>query len=115
MSDFIRADEQALLARTGSDRNFAPGSLLAIPPADASKVKTHTAVGAKIKQALVDYGGYFVDDTGSKRGGAALCMEPGVSTEVAEAYGPRQDFHIQTQVSQQLATGDNMRRAETCG
>ena len=89
MPDFIRADEQALLARTGSDRNFAPGSLLAIPPADASKVKTHTAVGAKIKQALVDYGGYFVDDTGSKRGGAALCMEPGVSCEIAQWYAVR--------------------------
>jgi hypothetical protein len=45
----------------GSDRNFAPGSLLAIPPAVADGVKTTTAVGAKIKQALIDYGGYFVD------------------------------------------------------
>ena len=61
-------------------------------------VKTTTAVGAKIKQALIDYGGYFVDDTGSQRGGAAICMEPGVSTEVAKEYGPEQDFHIQTQV-----------------
>ena len=61
----------------GVDRNFAPGSLvrlfdrfstdsemimfvfcltrqLAIPPADAEKLKTTTAVGAKIKQALVE-------------------------------------------------------------
>lgn len=111
----------------GSDRNFAPGSLLAIPPAVADSVKTTTAVGAKIKQALTDYGGYFVDgkratvcerlafisarlrcygvllaahhaDTGSKQGGAAICMEPGVSDEVVKMYGHEQDFHIQNQV-----------------
>lgn len=37
-------------------------------------------------------------DTGSKQGGAAICMEPGVSDEVAKMYGPAQDFHIQKQV-----------------
>jgi len=76
-------------------------------------VKTTTAVGAKIKQALIDYGGYFVDDTGSQRGGAAICMEPGVSTEVAKAYGPEQDFHIQTQVRAQQPTQFKLKRKPT--
>ena len=50
----------------GVDRNLAPGALLAIPPATADGVITTTQVGAKIKQALLDFGGYFVD-------GAAPC------------------------------------------
>eukprot|EP01050_Picozoa_sp_SAG11_P022095 SAG11_NODE_4085_length_2073_cov_2.103343_1_plen_456_part_00 len=82
----------------GSNPHLAPGALLALPPSLAASLTTTTAVGARIKQALTDYGGYIVDDTGGKAGGAALCMEPGVSTEVAKAYGPQQDFHIQKQV-----------------
>eukprot|EP01043_Picozoa_sp_COSAG02_P109515 COSAG02_NODE_45599_length_355_cov_1.789062_1_plen_59_part_10 len=34
-------------------------------------------------------------DTGSKQGGAAICMEPGVSEEVVKMYGHAQNFHIQ--------------------
>ena len=36
--------------------------------------------------ALVDFGGYIVDDTGSQQGGGALCMERGVTAELREAY-----------------------------
>jgi hypothetical protein len=47
----------------GSNPELMPGSLLAIPPSVADSVKTTTVPGAKIKQALVDYGAYIVDDT----------------------------------------------------
>jgi hypothetical protein len=82
----------------GEDRHFAPGALLAIPPAVSETLALTTPVGRKIGQALTDFGGYIVDDTGSKRGGGAICMEPGVSDEVVAAYGPDQDFHIQAKV-----------------
>ena len=48
----------------GSDKNVVPGALLALPAAVAHSVQTVTVVGTKIKQALVDYGAYIVDDTG---------------------------------------------------
>ena len=82
----------------GQDRFLAPGALLAIPPSLSGTLGLTTPVAAKIEQALTDFGGYLVDDTGAKAGGAALCMEPGVSDEVVEAYGPQQDFHIQNAV-----------------
>ena len=83
----------------GQDKYLAPGSLLAIPPTLSETLKAlKTPVGSKIAQALTDFGGYLVDDTGSKRGGGGLCMEPGVSDEVVAAYGPEQDFHIQNKV-----------------
>ena len=52
-----------MLRYNGTNPFLAPGSLLAIPPADADSVRTATTPGEKIKQALVDYGGYLVDDT----------------------------------------------------
>lgn len=48
----------------GTNRYVAPGALLAIPAANAASVATTTVIGGKIKQALVDYGGYLVDGTG---------------------------------------------------
>lgn len=71
----------------GTDRTLAPGSLLAIPPAVAATIKVTTVPGAQLKQALTDYGGYIVDDTGSQRGGAAICMEPGAAAELKKQYG----------------------------
>ena len=53
---------------TGTNRYVAPGALLAIPASSAAACKTTTVIGAKLKQALVDYGGYIVD--GSGRGNA---------------------------------------------
>eukprot|EP00656_Telonema_subtile_P020762 TRINITY_DN21836_c0_g1_i1.p1 TRINITY_DN21836_c0_g1~~TRINITY_DN21836_c0_g1_i1.p1 ORF type:complete len:382 (+),score=79.09 TRINITY_DN21836_c0_g1_i1:242-1387(+) len=76
----------------GLDPVLAPGALLALPLTAA--VHTSTAVGGKIKQALTEYGGYLVDDTGSKRGGGALCLEAGVAAEVKRQYGPEYDFDI---------------------
>ena len=84
--------------RTSRGKSTSQGSLLAIPLAVATTLVTATTVGAKIKAALTDYGGYVVDDTGSKAGGAALCMEPGVSKEVVRAYGPEQNFDITVKV-----------------
>jgi hypothetical protein len=70
----------------GSDPNVAPGTLLAIPEDVAAGVHTSTVVGGKIKQALVDYGGYLVDDTGAGNS-AAVCMEAAVNDEMRSTYG----------------------------
>jgi len=66
-----------------------PGSLLAIPPsiANTTRAKLTTIPGQKIFDALVDYGGYIVDDTGSEVGGAAICMEHIVNEEIKAEYG----------------------------
>jgi hypothetical protein len=61
-------------------------------------VTTTTVVGLRIKQALTQFGGYLVDDTGSKSGGAAICMEPGVELEVARAF-PGVTFNISNPIS----------------
>lgn len=71
---------------TGTNPHLVPGALLAIPAADAAGLTMRTAVGRKIKQALVDYGGYVVDDTGSGNT-AAICMDAAVNTEMRETYG----------------------------
>lgn len=63
---------------------LAPGSLLAIPPEQAATVRTTTTVGSKIRQALIDYGGYLVDDTAGNS--AAICMEAGVNEEMRKTY-----------------------------
>ena len=55
----------------GTNRHVAPGALLALPAAAAAAVKTVTAVGGKIKRALVDYGGYIVDGSGSGPAGGS--------------------------------------------
>jgi hypothetical protein len=66
-----------------------PGALLAVPPAAAPAVRAALATepGRRILDALTDFGGYIVDDTGSWQGGGAVCMEMGVNAEVAAAYG----------------------------
>ena len=71
---------------TGTDPNIAPGSLLAIPSDVAAGLTMTTVPGAKILQALVDYGAYIVDDTGGGNT-AAICMEADVNDEMRRAYG----------------------------
>ncbi len=71
---------------TGSDPHIAPGALLAIPAAASASIKTNTVVGGKIKQALVDFGAYIVDDTGGGNS-VALCMEARVNDEMRKTYG----------------------------
>ena len=71
---------------TGTDPHVAPGALLAIPASAASGVKTTTVAGGKIKRALVEYGGYIVDDTGGGNS-AAICMEADVNAEMRSAFG----------------------------
>jgi len=60
-----------------------------VPPARLAPLlaKLATEPARKIAQALADWGGYLVDDTGSWEGGAALCMESGVNAEIETAYG----------------------------
>jgi hypothetical protein len=71
----------------GVDKNVAPGALLAIPAGPiAASVHVTTVVGAKIKQALIDYGAYIVDDTGGGNS-VAVCMEADVNEEMRRAYG----------------------------
>ena len=66
--------------------SLAPGALLALPSANASALHMRTPIGAKIKQALTDYGGYLVDDTGDGNS-AAICMEADVNLELRQTYG----------------------------
>jgi len=79
-------------AYTGTNPYVAPGALLAIPAAVAPAVAVTTTIGRKIKQALVDYGGYLVDGTGPEslppsRQSAAVCMDALVNAEMRAAYG----------------------------
>ena len=69
---------------TGTDPNVAPGALLAIPETTARHLNMSTVVGRKIKEALVDYGAYIVDDTGGGNS-AAICMEADVNSEMRQA------------------------------
>lgn len=68
--------------------SLKPGALLAVPPGDAPRVAAGLATepARRILAALVDFGGYIVDDTGSQQGGGALCMERGVTAELRQAY-----------------------------
>ena len=72
----------------GTNPFVKPGALLAIPPSEAPSVRAglRTEPARRILQALTDFGGYIVDDTGSQQGGAALCMERGVTAELLAAY-----------------------------
>jgi hypothetical protein len=81
----------------GTNPLLKPGALLAVPPpALPALLASLTTVPARqVAQALTDYGGYIVDDTGSQRGGAALCMEAGVSDELTRAYGPAYSVRIE--------------------
>ena len=73
----------------GTNPHLKPGALLAVPPALAPALLARlTTVPAKrIAQALVDYGGYIVDDTGSQEGGGAVCAESGVNAELEREFG----------------------------
>ena len=71
----------------GTNALLKPGALLAVPPAALPPLLALHPVASRVAQALADYGGYIVDDTGSRAGGAALCMEAGVSAELQRAYG----------------------------
>lgn len=77
---------------TGTNRFVAPGALLAIPSAAAEEVATTTLIGAKIKRAMIDYGGYIVDGSGHGTGAhphhnlAAICMDAEVNAEMREHY-----------------------------
>jgi hypothetical protein len=73
----------------GTNPLVVPGALLAVPPAAAPGVAAglRTEPARRILAALTDYGGYLVDDTGSQRGGGALCAEAAVKDELAAVYG----------------------------
>jgi hypothetical protein len=71
---------------TGTDPHVAPGSLMALPAHVAETINMTTTVGKKIKQALVDYGAYIVDDTGGGNS-VAICMEAQVNDEMRKNYG----------------------------
>ncbi len=71
----------------GTLPSLAPGALLAIPADQAAALAPMTtAIGAKIQQALVDYGGYLVDDTGAGNS-AAICMHADVNDEMRGNVG----------------------------
>lgn len=70
----------------GDDPYVAPGALLGLPAAVSASINTSTVVGHKIKQALTDYGGYIVDDTGGGNS-VAICMESQVNDEMRKIYG----------------------------
>lgn len=73
----------------GTDPNVVPGALLALDPTSASfaALNVSTEVGNRVKQALTDYGGYIVDDTGGSGNTAAICLEATVNDEMREQYG----------------------------
>jgi len=70
----------------GTNPHVVPGALLAIPSELSSVVNISTTIGGKIKQALIDFGAYIVDDTGAGNM-AAICMEAPVNAEMRAAYG----------------------------
>lgn len=70
----------------GTNPHVAPGSLLAIPADLAGSVNVTTVVGKKIKEALTNYGGYLVDDTGAGNSVAA-CMDAAVNDEMRHVFG----------------------------
>ena len=76
---------------SGQLPGLAEGSLLALPAVVAASVAVNTTVGAKLKAALTDYGGYIVDGTGDGNGprdpSAAICMDAAVNDEMRRAYG----------------------------
>ena len=90
---------------TGRNPAVAEGSLLAIPAAMAAHVNVTTVPGAKIKQALVDYGGYLVDGTGDNSTAspghpagameAAICMDAVVNSELRGLLGYAPTYNSQ--------------------
>eukprot|EP00039_Didymoeca_costata_P015349 m.259415 g.259415 ORF g.259415 m.259415 type:complete len:433 (-) comp16203_c0_seq6:4197-5495(-) len=74
----------------GTNPYVAPGALLAIPSFLEGNVSVQTAIGARIKDAMVNYGGYLVDGTGrgsAKHNSVALCMDALVNSEMREHFG----------------------------
>ena len=55
--------------------------------ASFAALNVSTEVGNRVKQALTDYGGYIVDDTGGSGNTAAICLEATVNDEMREQYG----------------------------
>jgi len=86
-SDAYTWNTGSRLAYNGTNPYLVPGALLAIPPTLANKVQTTTVPGAKIKDALLQFGGYIVDDTASDS--AAICCEGDASIEFEQVYGER--------------------------
>ena len=78
-------DSSAPTRYTGTDPNVQPGSLLAVPVAVGARMTLSSEPAQRILQALIDYGGYLVDNTAGNRG--TVCAEFGVSTEVEANYG----------------------------
>eukprot|EP00730_Choanoeca_flexa_P004591 TRINITY_DN11742_c0_g2_i12.p1 TRINITY_DN11742_c0_g2~~TRINITY_DN11742_c0_g2_i12.p1 ORF type:complete len:434 (+),score=71.08 TRINITY_DN11742_c0_g2_i12:142-1302(+) len=68
----------------GSNPQLMPGALLAIPSSVASRLNVSTTIGQKIKQALVGYGAYVVDDTAWPTAG--ICLQAGVNEELEQHY-----------------------------
>jgi hypothetical protein len=79
----------SFIGYNGTNPYLKPGALLAVPATLAPDVFANltTIPGKRILSALVDFGGYIVDDTGSKQGGGAICMEHAVNEEVLSTYG----------------------------
>lgn len=71
----------------GHNPLLTPGSLLAIPQADAPAVNAslRTAPARSLLWTLSNYGAYLVDDTYENRG--TLCTEHGATDEFAAAWG----------------------------
>ena len=73
----------------GTNPYVAPGALLAIPSSMEKNVDVKTIIGKKIKDAMVNYGGYIVDGTGhgsKTRNTVALCMDALVNSEMRKHY-----------------------------
>jgi hypothetical protein len=72
----------------GTNPFLKPGALLAVPPTkiDALLASLVLQPAKQIARALHDFGGYIVDDTGSRQGGGAFCADSRVNAELEAAY-----------------------------
>eukprot|EP00051_Salpingoeca_urceolata_P019993 m.296049 g.296049 ORF g.296049 m.296049 type:complete len:467 (-) comp19519_c2_seq1:96-1496(-) len=83
-SDGYTHQDSSPLRYNGTNPLFVPGALLAIPPGVGATLDCRSVPACKIRDALVDYGAYVVDDTAEER--ATLCMDLAVPDEVTRAY-----------------------------
>jgi hypothetical protein len=83
-SDGYTRSTNSPLVYNGTNPLLAPGALLAIPPAAALDLALKTVPGSRLRDALVHYGGYLVDDTASDS--AALCADNGMDAEFQATY-----------------------------
>jgi Trefoil (P-type) domain len=88
------------LQYNGSKSGLQPGTLLAIPP--TKNVSVQSIPAARIRDALIMYGGYIVDDTASDS--AAICMEKSVERELFEEYGIELPAYLGTPFYNDLVT-----------